>query len=142
MHKVLRAQPNPFHFQKLDKAFQLLIWLHSHDRYPEIKRSAQLNFNLISKCKSITDEINSKELSFWKVILFFVLSPSLPSISKLSFYKQTWPHLDIQCSAFNFWCTLLDDERNAIRNTFSSLSKFHSEQVKPSMKFFVSTLNS
>lgn len=51
-HRVLRARPNPFHFQKLDKAFQLLIWLHSHDRCPEIKRPAQHYFNLKGKCKT------------------------------------------------------------------------------------------
>lgn len=53
VHRVLKAQPNPFRFQKLDKAFQLLIWLHSHDRCPEKKkkRVAQLYRNSKCKCK-------------------------------------------------------------------------------------------
>lgn len=52
VHRVPRAQPNPFHFQKLDKAFQLLIWLHSHDRCPKIKKPAQFYFSLNGSCKT------------------------------------------------------------------------------------------
>lgn len=61
-------------------------------------------------------------------------------VNKLE-YMPISAYLYSESTTLYFGGALLDNKRNAIRGVLSSLSEFHSKQMKSSMKLFVSTLN-